>query len=268
MRLRICILALLLAALKSSAQIIIELDLPGYEVSHSLELPGRQLFGFTHNLRLGQVGLRFSDRLTVCAGSKLSAVQNKYNYQRNYFKENGFEGNYTAIRPNYYSLYFPIHTPVFQVRYQLKQSFLGHIELGYGSMWRFSYLNPYRSYFFNEPGYDRWNEERRTYSDIKRYELTAPLRRVFTHTLSLRKSLYFGKGSKRLIVESFINLTKFDLVWREVSVQEKDDYYSYNSNFEPFRRKIVPEFGVKLAIGLDLKPRFMDKVNRLFEPAE
>mgnify|MGYP000058622141 FL=1 len=268
MKLKVGLLGLLLVALKSSAQITMVLDLPGYEVSHSLEVPGRQLFGFTHNLSLGQFGFRFAERLTVCAGYKLSAVQNKYAYQKNYFEKNGLQGDYTATRSNYHSLYFPIPTPNFQVRYHVRESFLGYIELGFGSMMRFSYLNPYRSYFFEEPGVDHWDPDRRTYSDIKRFEMTAPLRRVLTHSLSLRKSFYFGVKRTRLIVEPFVNVTKFDLVWREVSAKEDNDYYSYNSNFEPLGTRIVPEFGFKLALGLDLKPGFMNKLNGLFEPAE
>jgi len=247
-------------AVSAHAQINFAVDFPCYDFSYSLERAGNKVNTYSNNLNLGQIGLHFGDRITLSFGGKVLFMMTDYSYHRNYFEER--RESIPGIRVyEKYPTTWGLGSPNLQLRYYLRNSFIGPVELGIGRSWRYNASNFYTTYGFREPFTDSITGNQ-AYRRIDEYHISGDWRWISTYSIHLRK--YLNTNRIQFYIEPYCNLTQVSLRLQSRSIQERwsattESHLGY---------KWIPEVGLKVSARWERHIGVFSNIKAFFTPIE
>jgi len=250
----------LFASVVTQAQIHILAESPGYDASYSIESSQKRLYAGTHNFNVGHFGMRFGNRVSVLLGGKVSFVHNDYGYQNAYYERLQKQIPELIVETPGYYVYGEWASQA-QLRYSLRKSFLGEIELGliYALRWNtIDGLNAYEPKGFGNDALTGYE----TVESFKVYNIGGSGERNGIVSFSMRK--YLNSNRICFFVEPYISAHTV-----RITTYNRVLSGEWQPNVERlYDTRFVPEVGIKLAATWDKEIHWFDFLKELFEPIE
>lgn len=256
---------LLIAALFSCvgtllpAQVRILAELPGYGMAYTIESPQNRIYQSIQTIDLGHVGFSI-DRVSLMAGAKVSLFTNDLSYHQRYFEEVKRQVPNLLYSIPEETMTYGYLAAQLQVRYALRKSFLGPIEIGFKYTWRqsgFEYMQALEPQGFGSDPITGHN----TVQSFRRYMLNGSYSPVTVPSLSLRK--YLNSNRIQFFVEPYMGISRFSVMTSDVDLGTRGFI-----DEQIHARPIVPEVGIKIAARWRREVHWFDSLKGLFEPIE